>query len=259
MPSPPPRRMQSHQRGSSFVSRRQAVAGLAVLAATSVGACSSGADSRKKGGGDKTTAQKKETAKGRLKATKKVMDKTSGMHLVLSSKGVPESASGVTKGEGDGGPKPAFKGELTARISGIQAEVPVTAIGDKVWAKLPIWPKMRRMDPKEYGAPNPATLFSTDKGISSLLPKTKKAKLGAERRDGRDVVRVITGELSGKDVVRVLTQGNPSLTYKVTYLVTSKNELRSAAITGVFFNDATTTYTLRLDEYGKKIDVKPPA
>jgi lipoprotein LprG len=195
----------------------------------------------------------------RLKTTKKVMDASSGMHLVLSSKGVPESASGVTKGEGDGGPKPEFTGKLTARVSGVQAEVPIVAIGDKVWAKLPIWPSMRRMNPKDYGAPNPATLFSPDRGISALLPKTKKAKFGAERRDGSDVVRVITGELAGQDVVGVLALGNPSLTYQVTYLVTAKNELRSAAIRGVFFNDATTTYTLRLTDYGKKIDVQPPA
>lgn len=240
--------------------RRHALLGLGALALSSTAACSSGADSREsKGEKDKPTGKKPATAMDRLRATKKVMDSSSGMHLVLTSKGVPESASGVTKGEGDGGPKPAFKGELTARVSGIQAKVPIVAIGDKVWAKLPIWPSMRRMDPKEYGAPNPATLFSTKHGMSSLLPKTKKAKFGAERRDGRDVVRVITGELAGKDVVGVLALGNPSLTYKATYLITSKNELRSAAITGVFFNDATTTYTLRLDDYGKKIDVEPPA
>lgn len=242
----------------SHPTRRHALLGIGALALSSTAACSSGADSRESKEG-KPSGTKRATAKDRLVATKKVMDSSAGMHLVLTSTGVPESASGVTKGEGDGGPKPAFKGELTARVSGIQAKVPIVAIDEKVWAKLPIWPSMRRMDPKQYGAPNPATLFSTDRGMSSLLPKTKKAKLGAERRDGRDVVRVITGELSGKDVVGVLALGNPELTYRVKYLVTRKNELRSAAITGVFFNDATTTYTLRLDDYGKKIDVEPPA
>lgn len=238
--------------------RRHAVATAAVLVATSLGACSSGADSRTKSG-EKSGSGKTETPMDRLKATKKVMDSAKGMHLVLSSEGVPESASGVTKGEGDGGPAPAFKGTLTARISGVQADVPIVAVDDKVWAKLPIWPSMRRMDPGDYGAPNPATLFSTDRGMSSLLPKTKKATFGKERRDKNDVVRVITGELAGKDVVAVLALGNPDLTYKVTYLITSDNELRSAAVRGVFFNDATTTYTLRLDEYGKKVDVQPPA
>ncbi|WP_018157953.1 LppX_LprAFG lipoprotein [Demetria terragena] len=239
------------------ISRRAALAALPFLGVVSLGACSSGADSRKDEA--KPSGSKAPTPKQRLQATKKVMDASSGMHLTLTSKGVPDSATGVIKGEGDGGPAPAFKGTLTAAIAGTQADVPVVAVDGKVWAKLPIWPDMRTVQPKDYGAPDPALLFSREKGISSLLPKTKNPKFGAERRDGNDVVRVITGELIGTDVVATFSLGNPGLKYDVTYLVTSKNELRSAALRGVFFNDATTTYTLRLDEYGKKIDVQPPA
>lgn len=234
------------------------VAAMSITGVAGLSACSSGADSRSPDK-EKVTSSKPPTPMDRLKAAKKKMDATDGMHLELSSKGVPETASGVTKGSGDGGPRPEFKGNLTARVAQVEADVPIVAIEDKVWAKLPIWPEMRRMNPEEYGAPNPAVLFSRDKGISSLLPKTKKAKFGAERRDGGDVVRVITGELAGQDVFGVLALGNPSLTYDVTYLITEGDELRSAAVRGVFFNDATTTYTLRLDDYGKKIDVKPPA
>lgn len=225
-----------------------------------LGACSSGADSRKEGGDTRpSSASTSQTPAQRLAEVKKVMDGAASMHLKLSSTGVPESANGVFDGDGTGTNQPGFQGDLTAKLSGIQAKVPVVAVNGTVWAKLPIWKDMRTIQPSTYGAPDPAQLFSKDKGISSLLPKTQDLKPGAERRDGSDAVRVYTGTLSGPDVVGVLAIGNPGQPYQVEYLVTENNQLRQAKITGSFFNTAGTVYTLRLDEYGKKFVVRPPA
>ncbi|WP_392424420.1 LppX_LprAFG lipoprotein [Barrientosiimonas humi] len=237
---------------------RRAVAGAAaLLCLSSITACSSGADSRG-GGGDKSESSSA-TPMSRLAAAKSVVDKTSGMRIALTSEGIPQNASGLLRGQGNGSNKPNFSGTFAAKVGSIEANVPIRAIGDDVWAKLPIWPDMRKIDPKTYGAPNPATLFTPDKGLSSLMPKTRKAAFGKERRDGSEVVTPITGQLLGADVTSVLTIGDPSRVYQVEYLLTDKNELRVAKITGAFYNDATSSYILRLDQYGKKVDVQPPA
>lgn len=232
-----------------------------LLLSVGLGACSSGADSRKEGGDAQPTSSSatSQTPAQRLAAVKTVMDGAESMHLELSSTGVPASANGVLDGSGTGTRQPGFQGDLTAKLGGIQAKVPVVAVNDTVWAKLPIWKEMRTIQPSTYGAPDPAQLFSTDKGISSLLPKTKNPTQGAERRDGSDTVRVFTGTLSGPDVVGVLSIGSPAQPYQVEYLVTDDNQLRQAKITGSFFNAAGTAYTLRLDEYGKKFVVRAPA
>ncbi|YAL82970.1 LppX_LprAFG lipoprotein [Dermacoccaceae bacterium W4C1] len=241
---------------------RTACAAALIALSLPLAACSSGADSRKGADsaastGASATAQ---TPAQRLAAVKKVMDASPSLHLTLSSTGVPDTATGVLRGEGTGTKQPGFKGDLTAKLSGIQADIPVVALKDDVWAKLPIWPNMRTIDPKTYGAPNPASLFSTDKGISSLLPRTTGLKAGAERRDGSDTVRVYTGSLTGEDVVDVLNFGRRSGTYQVEYLITPNNQLRQAKVTGVFFNDGgSSAYTLRLDKYGEQFEVTAPA
>lgn len=232
----------------------------AVIAVVALASCSSGADSKdkdaKSNGSASATAV---TAAQRLTQTKAVMDKAASMHLVLSSDNVPDKANGVVKGEGVGTHAPAFKGDLTVKVAGIDAGVPVVATGGKVWAKLPFSTGMKTINPKNYGAPDPAVLFSTDKGLSSMLPKTIEPTFGAEKRDGSDVVKTVTGKLSGKDVTDTLTLGDPSRQYDVSYGITSKNELRTVTLTGRFFNVGTSSYTLRLDKYGDTVDIKAPA
>ncbi|MDF8265693.1 LppX_LprAFG lipoprotein [Luteipulveratus flavus] len=233
---------------------RTAAAALTVLA---LAACSSGADAKKSQDDGSSGAQA--TPQQRLAQAKQVMDQAASMHLKLSSTGIPSNANGVLGGEGDGTHAPAFKGSLKAQLAGIHADVPVTAVQGKVWAKLPIWPDVRTIKPSDYGAPDPAVLFSKDKGLSTLLPKTQDPTYGATKRDGSDVVRIINGKLTGQDVTGVLTIGDPSVQYKASYAVTDKNEVRSMTLTGQFYNDATSAYTLRLDQYGKTVDIKPPA
>lgn len=238
---------------------RRAVSGaVAALSLLALAGCSSGADSRK---ADSSTSgsTSQATPVQVLAQSKGVMDKAASMHLVLTSKDVPQKVNGVLKGEGVGTHAPAFKGTLTASLAGLQADVPVTAVDHKVWAKLPIWPNMRIINPKDYGAPDPAKLFSTSEGISSLLPRTQGAAFGGKQRDGQDVVQTINGTLPGTAVTGALAIGDPTGQYKVIYAITDKGELRTATLTGHFFNDATSSYTIRLDQYGKTVDITPPA
>lgn len=233
---------------------------LAVAAALALTGCSStsgGSDDAAPSGGGSTSAAP--TPMDRLQQTKKVMDKAGGMHLKLTSKGVPKGVSAVVKGEGDGSNAPAFKGELTAQMASISASVPVRSVDGTVYAKLPIWPKMKSIDPGDYGAPDPAQLFSTDHGISSLLPQTKKATFGERKRSGADTVQTITGTLPGAALVKVLAIGKSSETYNVTYEITGDNQLRDAVVTGTFFSKAgTSTYEINLTKYGEQVHVKAP-
>ena len=66
------------------------------------------------------------------------------------------------------------------------------------------------------GAPDPAQLFSTDKGFSAILPQTQHATFGDKKRAGSDTVQVITGTKQDKGgdkgkqgkVLKVFTETN---------------------------------------------------
>lgn len=228
-------------------------AGALLALSVAVTGCSSGADSRK------NDAAQDESPSQALTATKKKVDAAKSVHMTLTASALPKGVQGVISGEGSGTHKPDFKGTFKLQVAGVKADVPVVAIGDKMWAKPPIWKEMRRLDPKKFGVPNPASYFSRDTGLTTLLPKTQGAKFGKEQRDGADVVRPISGTLPGKQVVNSLGVGDPNGQFKVTYQVTEEHELRTVKITGHFYDDHTTTYTVRLDRYGADVSIAPPA
>ena len=112
---------------------------------------------------------KKLSAAEQLSAARAKVEQAKSMHLTLRSSGIPETADGILSADGDGTPAPAFKGTLDARIAGFQAKVEVVAIGPLLYLKLPFTTEFAQVDPKEYNAPNPAQLFATQGGITSLM------------------------------------------------------------------------------------------
>ncbi len=198
----------------------------------------------------------------RLEAVKKVVDTAAGLHLEVTSAQVPSSVSGLLSGSGDGSHAPAFKGDLTVQIAGASAKVPVVALDGKVYAKLPIAPVFTVVDPSTFGAPDPAVLFSTGPdGLTSLLPKTQAAKLGAQQRNGAETVDVISGTLPSSAIRKVLGFGKDAtgLNYDVEYQVSATNELRQVKMTGPFFQaGGKTSYVLALTKYGTKVNVTKP-
>lgn len=197
-----------------------------------------------------------------LAAVKKVIDATSGFHLDVTSKDVPSTASGLLTVSGDGSHAPAFKGDLTVQIAGASAKVPVVAVDGSVYAKLPIAPTFTTINPSTYGAPDPNVLLSSGPGgLSSLLPATQGAKIGAQQRNGSETVRVITGTLPSSAVRKTLGFGKDStgLSYAVQYQIASNNELRQVQLTGPFFEaGGQTAYLLKLTKYGEKVNVTKP-
>jgi lipoprotein LprG len=194
-----------------------------------------------------------------LSAAKVKLDAATSLHLTLTSSGIPESVNGALGAEGSGTHAPAFKGTLNARISGFEAKVDVVAIDKLLFVKLPFTTGFTQVDPKTYNAPDPAQLFATQGGISSLLTATKNPVEGPKIRVGPDVLQTITGTLPGATVAKLLNVGDASKPFSVTYGITDPgNELRTVKMTGPFYKGATSTYTLTLDKYGAPVAISKP-
>jgi len=224
---------------------------LALLLTAGLAACSIGADS--------PPGDKKLTAAEQLAAAKAKADAATSMHLTLRSSGIPESANGALGADGSGTHTPAFKGTLDARIGGFQAKVEVVAIDKLLYLKLPFTTEFAEVDPKEYNAPNPALLFAVEGGVTSLLTSTTNPVEGKATREGADVLTTITGKLPGDSIAKLLNIGDPTKTFDVTYGITDPGgELRKVTVVGPFYQGATSTYTLTLDDYGDPVEISKP-
>jgi lipoprotein LprG len=194
-----------------------------------------------------------------LAAAKAQVDAATSMHLTLRSAGLPATVNGALGADGSGTHAPAFKGTLDARISGFEATVEVVSIDKLVYVKLPFTTAFVQADPKTYNAPDPAQLFATQGGITSLLTATVNPVEGPKVRVGAEVLTTITGTLPGASVARLLNIADATKTFNVTYGITDPGgELRTVTMTGPFYRGATSTYTLTLDKYGAPVEISKP-
>jgi lipoprotein LprG len=227
------------------------VAALSVLCVAGLAACT--------GGGEKTPAPTELTPAQRLSAAKQKIDQAQTVHLKLASSNVPKNASGVVSGDGWGAHPPAFKGTLKGTFSGIPADVEIISVGGEVWAKLPLIPGMNKINPADFGVPDPAKLFATEGGLSSLLTATQAPAAGEQVRSGTEVLTTITGKIPGPNVVDLFLIGDRGGSFQASYGLTKTDELRQVAVTGPFFGKGTSsTYTLTLDQYGTPVTITKP-
>jgi lipoprotein LprG len=210
-------------------------------------------------GSDKTPQAKAPTAAEQLAAAKVKFDAATSMHMALRSSGVPASVNGVLGADGSGTKAPAFKGTLQARISGFEAKVDVVAVDKVLYAKLPFTTQFTQLDPKTFNAPDPAQLFATEGGISSLMTATTNPVEGKKVRVGSEVLQTITGTLPGSSVVKLLNIGDATKSFQVTYgLTVPGGELRTVTMVGPFYPPSTSTYVLTLDKYGAPVAISKP-
>lgn len=229
-----------------------ATAGLSALLVAGLSACTGDE-------GETGPTQREPTAAERLAEAKTTLDEASSVHLKLSSADVPDGATGVISADGVGAHPPAFKGTFKVALRGIQADADVTSVDGEVWAKLPFVPGTNKIDPATLNIPDPAVLFSPDKGLTNLLPATEDPTLGEQTRKGSEVLTNITGTLPGDAVVDLFLIGDRNGTFKTTYALTEGNELREVALVGPFFGSGTTsTYTLTLDQYNEPVTITKP-
>jgi lipoprotein LprG len=234
--------------------RKLATAVLAGLCLLGTAACTGGSPA------PGSTQQAELTPAQRLEAAKGVLDAATSIHLTLTSADVPKGSTGVVSGDGVGTHPPAFKGTFKITVTGVPADAEITSVGGEVWATLPFVPGTNKIDPAQFGLPDPASFLSPDKGITSLLPATVDPVKGDPVRLGSEVLTRISGSLPGSAVVDLLRIGDRNGTFTVSYGLTDANQLRQVAIAGPFFGAGTSsTYTLVLDRYGEPVTISKPA
>ncbi len=191
---------------------------------------------------------------------KQTLDETSGVRLDLRTEEVPAGVSGVSAATGVGTHAPAFDGTLTVVLAGQAFDVPVIAVDGTVFAQVPLTPGWQDVDPADYAAPDPLQLMSTDAGFSSLLTETTGLEEGESVRGGENNSEVLT-EYTGSLPSSVVTNVIPSASgdFDATYTISDSGELRTVALTGVFYPDTDPiTYTIGFDDYGIEPDITAP-
>lgn len=188
------------------------------------------------------------------------LDEASSAHITITSKDVPQSGTALLGGEGVAARPDEFEGSLDVLFAGTTASVDVVSTGGTVYAKLPFASDFAVADPAQFGFADPGSFLDPDTGLSSLLLKTRDATATGERRVAGEVVTEVEASIPGAVIERLLTSADPSAPVDATFhVVKSTGELRQAVVTGPFFHKGTdSTFTITLDRYGEKTDIRAP-
>ena len=225
-----------------------------VLALPALSACSGDADGSG-GEGDEGPTPEEVLAEAATTLTE-----TSGVELTLSTPSLPDGVSGITEATGTITQAPAFDGSITVVFAGQTVDVPVVAVDDTVYAQLPFTPGWNKVNPKEYGAPDPSNLIGDD-GFAGLLGLTDSPEAGESVRGGADNTEILTtysGTVPG-DAMDAIIPSSSGDTFDVEWQVSDAGELRKATLTGVFYPRAEPmTYTVDFADYGTEKDITAP-
>lgn len=196
-----------------------------------------------------------------LDTAKEKLDITEGVELTLSTPMMADGVSGITAADGIVTKAPAFEGTISVVFGGTAVEVPVVGVNSLVYAQLPLTTGWSKIDPAEYGAPDPAGLMTGESGFSSLLPASTELEVGKSIRGGTDNSEVLTklsGEVPGSAMAQVIPSSTGE-TFEADYLVTDESELREARFTGVFYpSSSEMTYVVEFEDYGVTQDIAAP-
>lgn len=179
----------------------------------------------------------------------------------LKQSALPKGRNGVTSAQGAGvidKKTPKFQGDVTGVIDGNSAGVEIIAIDTKTWMSF-FTKDFNPVNMKDIGAPNPAEFFRTGGGVDQILTSTTDAKEGERTRDGDTVLQEYTGKIPKSEIKRLFELGEGAETFDVTYgIEPDSGELRSVKITGDFYKESQTTFTLKLKDYGKSVEITKP-
>jgi len=243
--------MPAHARTSG---RLATTATALVLALPALSACSGDADGSGGGGDEGPTPEEV------LDEAATTLTETSGVELTLSTPSLPDGVSGITEATGTITQAPAFDGSITVVFAGQTVDVPVVAVDDTVYAQLPFTPGWNKVNPKEYGAPDPSNLIGDD-GFAGLLGLTESPEAGESVRGGADNSEILTtysGTVPG-DAMDAIIPSSSGDTFDVEWQVSDAGELRKATLTGVFYPRAEPmTYTVDFADYGTEKDITAP-
>jgi lipoprotein LprG len=186
-----------------------------------------------------------------LAAAKRNLDGTSGVRIGLSTPKLPTGVDGLLDADGIGTHAPAFTGAIKVSASGVTADAAVVAVEHTVYAKLPFTSKFVRINPADYGAPDPASLMAPRGGLSSLLTSATHVQEGGKVRAGSAVLTSYTATVPGKAVSAVIPSATSTAGFRATFTVDDRRRLAKAVLTGPFYPRAKdVTYTITFAHYG---------
>jgi len=211
------------------------------------------------GGSDPAKPAKATSPAAALAKAKAKFDSSSSVHLTLSTDSKPTSGDAVLGADGTLTHQPAFDGKVKVTLSGFNAEVPIIAVGGKVYAKLPLTPTYAEINPAEYSSPDPAQFADTSKGISGLLLKMDGLKSDGTKREGKQVLTRYAGTLKGSYVAPIIPSAKPGGSYVTVVGVDGHDQITTLEVTGEFFaGGGDETYDLTFDDYGKNVKISAP-
>ncbi len=194
-----------------------------------------------------------------MQTAKKNFDEASSVRIALSTKSTPSSGNGVLGATGDITQDPAFQGNVKIVLGGLTATVPVTSVGGKVYAKLPMQTGYEIIDPAEYGAPDPADFADPTTGMSSLLTQMDDLEKGDEKRSGDVILTSYSGTLPGSAVKEIIPSADAKATYETQVGIDDEGYVVTIKVTGPFFSgDDDTTYDVKLDNYDQGVKITAP-
>jgi lipoprotein LprG len=212
------------------------------------------------GGGDEPEKPEGPSPTEVMAEAKKLFDDASSVHIELATDSMPTEGNGVLGATGDVTHDPAFEGEVKVLLSGITATVPVTSVGGKVYAKLPLTAGYATIDPAEYGAPDPADFADPETGLSGLLTQMDDLKEGSQTRSGEQILTRYSGTLPGAAVKEVIPSASAKETYETVVGVDDKGYARTVKVTGIFFTgNQDVTYDVKLSSYDKGVEITAPS
>lgn len=195
-----------------------------------------------------------------MTTAKKHFDDASSVRIALSTTSTPTSGNGVLGATGDVAHPAAFEGDVKVVLSGLTATVPITSVGGKVYAKLPLQTKYSVIDPSEYGAPDPADFADPDGGLSSLLTQIDGLERGQKTRSGDQILTSYSGTLPGAAVKKVIPSAESKQTYRTVVGVDQKGYAATVKVTGSFFaSNDDVTYDVAFSGYDKGVKITAPA
>ena len=200
-----------------------------------------------------------ETPEEVLASAKTALDRTSGVTLSLSTDALPDGVDGILEATGVATREPAFSGDLTLVVNGLDVDVPVVSVDGTVYAKLPFTRSFAEVNPADYGAPDPARLMDPDTGLSSWLTAATGVEEGERVRSGTSVLSSYSGTVPGAVVDASIPSADEGAPFPATFRIDQDGRLRSVDISGPFYGSSgTVDYTVGVDDYGTEQDIRKP-
>jgi lipoprotein LprG len=209
------------------------------------------------GSSSPATTPKGESPAAALAKAKTTFDAAQSITLDLATTSRPQHGNAVLGAKGVLTHAPAFKGDVTVFLLGTQATVPVVAVGGVLYAKLPLTTSYAKINPKDYGAPDPAEFVNPQRGLSTLLTEMTDAKATGQQREGATVLTTYAGDVPGAKVVPIIPSANPDMSYRTTVGLDKDDRLLTLHVTGDFFGGQSVTYDVTLT-YGGPVQISAP-